>query len=67
MAEVGLQRAGIVPVIGKLEPASVPQHVRVNLEGKPTTRPLNHAGKTSRAKGRSSSIRSLCIRRCVGA
>ena len=53
MAEVGLQGAGIVPVIGKLEPASVPQHVRVNLEGKPTTCPLNHAGKTSRAKGRS--------------
>src|SRR6516164_6262524 len=33
VAEIGLDGASVVAVVGKLEPACVPQHVRVNEEG----------------------------------
>jgi hypothetical protein len=32
VAEVGLQRSGIDAIVGELEPAGVPQHVRVSLD-----------------------------------
>jgi hypothetical protein len=32
MAQVRLQRAGIVALVGQGEPTSMPQHVRVSLE-----------------------------------
>lgn len=36
MAEVVLDRAPVAALTRKLEPASVPQHVRVNLEREPS-------------------------------
>ena len=33
MAEIGLDGASIVAVVGELEPAGVPQHVGMNEEG----------------------------------
>jgi len=36
VAEVGLQGAGIDAIVGELEPAGVPQHVRVSLASRPT-------------------------------
>ena len=32
VAQVSLQRAGVLPVVGKLETAGVPKHVRVSLD-----------------------------------
>jgi len=47
MAEVGLQRSGIDAIVGELEPAGVPQHVRVSLDLKAPCIgcPLKHSGK----------------------
>ena len=39
VAEVGLQRPGIVALVGQGEATGVPQHVRVNLEAKPGSLP----------------------------
>jgi hypothetical protein len=33
VAEIGLQRAGVVAIIGQLEAAGVPQHVRMDRKG----------------------------------
>jgi hypothetical protein len=41
MAEVMLNRAGVVSVVGELEAAGVPEHVRVN--GKDNARDLPNA------------------------
>jgi hypothetical protein len=35
VAEVVLQRAGVVSIVGQLEPVGVPQHVWVGWEGQP--------------------------------
>ena len=39
MAKVGLQRPGIVALVGQGEATGVSQHVRVNLEAKPSSLP----------------------------
>ena len=52
MPEVGLQGAGIVPLVDQCKTASVPKHVRVRFEsqlGLPA-RPFDHPGKASRTK-----------------
>jgi hypothetical protein len=35
MPEIGLQRSGVMTVVGELVTATVAQHVRMRLEGKP--------------------------------
>ena len=52
MAEVGLQGAGVVALVGQGITASVPKHVRMRLEGQLglPTRPFDHAGEASRTK-----------------
>ena len=47
VAQIGLQRPGIVALVGQGETTGVPQHVRVNLEAKPGSLP---ARSSSRAK-----------------
>ena len=56
MAEIGLQGARIVPLVGQRVAAGVPEHVGVGLEAKLglSARPLDHAGEASGAEGRSS-------------
>ena len=52
VAEVGLQGAGVVALVGQGITASVPKHVRMRLEaqfGLPA-RPFDHAGEASGAK-----------------
>ena len=48
VAEVGLQRARIVALVGQREATSVPQHVRVSLEAEPgsLTGALQQAGQS---------------------
>ena len=55
MAEVGLQGARVVPLVGQRVAAGVPEHVRVRLEGQLGLRacPLDHAGEASGAERRS--------------
>ena len=50
MAEISLQRSGIVSLVRERVAAGVPQHVRVDLEAQLgcSTRALDHAGKPSR-------------------
>jgi len=52
VAEIGLQRARIVPLVGQGITAGVPEHVWVRLEGQLglPARPLDHAGEASRAE-----------------
>ena len=52
VAEVGLQGAGVVALIGQGITTSVPKHVRVRLEGQLglPARPFDHAGEASRAE-----------------
>ncbi len=52
VAEVGLQGAGIVALVGQGITTSVPQHVRVRLEGQLglPARPFDHAGEASGAE-----------------
>jgi hypothetical protein len=47
MSEIGLQRAGIDPIIRQFEPAGVPKHVSMRLDVEPGlgSGPLDHAGK----------------------
>ena len=49
VAQVGLQGARVVPLIGERITAGVPQHVRMRLEAQPSRSPcpLNHASKAS--------------------
>ena len=49
MAEIGLQRSGIVPLVGQRVAAGVAEHVRVCLEAELglAARPLDHAGEAS--------------------
>jgi hypothetical protein len=49
MAEIGLQRAGIVAGIGQRKPARMAQHLRMGLEIEAGSSPdtLDHLGKTS--------------------
>ena len=56
VAEVGLQGAGVVTLVGQGITASVPEHLRVRLEGQLglPARPFDHAGEASRTKRRSS-------------
>jgi len=55
MPEVGLNRTGIVTCIGELEAASMPKHVRVNLqlESCGFTSSRYHPGKPGRSERRS--------------
>ena len=52
VAEVGLQGAGVVPLVGQGITAGVPKHVRVRLEGQLglPARPFDHAGEASGAE-----------------
>jgi hypothetical protein len=54
VAEVGLQGAGVVALVGQGITASVSKHVRVRLEAQLglLARPFDHAGEASRAEGR---------------
>ena len=55
MAEIGLQGAGVVALVGQGITASVSKHVRVRLEGQLglPAHPFDHAGEASGAEGRS--------------
>ena len=55
VAEIGLQGARVVPLVGERVAAGVPEHVRVCLEAKIGLGPcpLNHTGEASRREGRS--------------
>ena len=52
MAEVSLQGAGVMALIGKLEAAGMPKHVRVSLERQLSRRAsaLDHTGEASRGE-----------------
>ena len=56
MAEIGLQRAGIVSLIRQCIAAGVPEHVRVGLEASLASAAcaFHHAGEASGAEGCSS-------------
>ena len=58
MAEIGLQGAGVVPLVGQCEPAGVTQHVRMALErqSRLDASPLHHPGKPSRGEGPARSL-----------
>ena len=51
--EIGLQRPGVVALVGQREATGVPQHVRVNLEAEPGSlaSALQHAGKAAVVNG----------------
>ena len=53
VAEIGLQRPRVVSLVGERVAASVPEHVRVRLEGKLGLDPcsLDHAGEPGGAEG----------------
>jgi hypothetical protein len=54
VAEIGLQGARIVSLVGKGEATGVPQHMRVSLEAQAgaLTSALDHAGKAGGREGR---------------
>jgi hypothetical protein len=54
VTKIGLQGAGVVPVIREFVAASMPQHVRMRLKGELSHNPspFNHARESSRAKRR---------------
>jgi hypothetical protein len=54
VAEVGLKRAGIDPVIGELKTRGAPQHMGMGLDAKlgRDTGPFDHAGEARRCQGR---------------
>ena len=56
MPKIGLQSARVVPVVRQRVTASVPEHVGMGLEAKPSFSAcsLNHAGEPSGREGRSS-------------
>lgn len=55
MAKIGLERAGVVALVGESVAAGVPQHVGVHLEAQLDLGPysLDHASEPGRAEGRS--------------
>lgn len=52
VAQVGLQRARVVPLVGQREATGMPQHVRMGLEAqlRLLARALDHAGEPCRAE-----------------
>jgi len=54
VAEIALQRSGVVALVRQREAAGMPQHVRVRLEAKTGdfAEPFDHAGKASRRERR---------------
>jgi hypothetical protein len=54
VAEIGLQRPGVMTSIGKRVPAGVPEHVRVGLERQfgNLAGPLNRSGEAGGGEGR---------------
>jgi hypothetical protein len=65
VAEIGLDGASVVAVVGELEPAGVPQHVGMNEKGefRSHARPGHHALISSCGK-RSATFRDEDVGRC---
>jgi hypothetical protein len=53
VAEVRLQRSGVMPLVGKSETAGMAQHVRMGLEAQTpfASSALDHAGEACSAEG----------------
>src|SRR5271170_3908742 len=67
VAQVGLERPRVVPLVGKRVTAGVPEHMRMSLERQlgDLSRSLDHASKTSRGEWRST-LRREDERRLAG-